>query len=176
MFIDLKSSTTIAEKIGHYKFSQLIQDCFSDISVVEKYEAEVYQYVGDEAVLTWSEKKALKKLNYVHAFFAFRNRLESKKEYYQNTYGVIPEFKAGANLGMCTVTEVGDLKREICYHGDTLNTAARIEELCNDYEADFLVSESLHEKLEHQAGFIFEHVGHVELKGKVNKVGIFKVS
>jgi adenylate cyclase len=61
MFLDLKASTTIAEKIGHYKFSLLIQDCFSDISVVERYEAEVYQYVGDEVVLTWKAKQDLKR-------------------------------------------------------------------------------------------------------------------
>jgi adenylate cyclase len=28
MFIDLKASTTIAEKLGHIRYSRLIQDCF----------------------------------------------------------------------------------------------------------------------------------------------------
>ena len=30
MFLDLKSSTTIAEKLSHVRYSQLIQECFAD--------------------------------------------------------------------------------------------------------------------------------------------------
>jgi len=29
------------------------------------------------------------------------------------------------------VAEVGEIKTEIAYHGDTINTAARIQEQCN---------------------------------------------
>ena len=32
MFLDLKSSTAIAEKLGHIQFSQLIQHCFTDLT------------------------------------------------------------------------------------------------------------------------------------------------
>ena len=60
MFLDLKSSTTYAEKLGHLKYSQLIQDCFYDLNdVVEQYKAEIYQYIGDEAILTWDWKKGI---------------------------------------------------------------------------------------------------------------------
>ena len=60
MFLDLKSSTTIAETLGHFKYSQLIQDCFYDLNeLVPKYSAEIYQYVGDEVVLSWPYKKGL---------------------------------------------------------------------------------------------------------------------
>ena len=176
MFLDLKASTTIAEKIGHYRFSQLIQDCFMDLSVVESYETEVYQYVGDEVVLTWKSAVGLKNQRFLKAFYAFQKRLKKKEKYYIKKYGVLPEFKAGANVGMCTVAEVGELKREICYHGDTLNTAARIEALCNDFEAEFMISETLHDAVINKKYYTFEEKGKLELKGKVNKVRVYKVS
>ncbi|WP_219011061.1 hypothetical protein [Aquimarina litoralis] len=47
MFLDLNSSTSIAEKIGHMKYSQLIQDCFDQLDMTEDFGAEIYQYVGD---------------------------------------------------------------------------------------------------------------------------------
>lgn len=57
LFMDLKSSTFYAEKLGHFKYSRLIQDCFKDISsAVVKNHAQIYQYVGDEVVLTWNLK------------------------------------------------------------------------------------------------------------------------
>lgn len=176
MFLDLKSSTTIAEKIGHHKFSLLLQDCFKDLSVVARYHAEVYQYVGDEVVLIWNPKKGLKNGNYLKAFFAFKKALYAKKNYYEEKYGVFPVFKAGSNIGECTVTEVGELKREISYHGDTLNTAARIEGMCNHYDATFLISEDLKKETNNLDGYIVEEKGCIELKGKKNKVMLLEIS
>lgn len=34
MFLDLQASTTLAEQLGHIKYSMLIQDCFNDLGVV----------------------------------------------------------------------------------------------------------------------------------------------
>ena len=54
LFMDLKSSTLIAETLGHLKYSAFIRDSFMDInSILSKYNAQVYQYVGDEIVITW---------------------------------------------------------------------------------------------------------------------------
>ncbi|MHA1992727.1 MAG: hypothetical protein ACW98A_17360 [Candidatus Hodarchaeales archaeon] len=47
MFMDLKSSTTYAEKLGHIEYNKLIQDCFFDLTdVVAENNANIYQYVG----------------------------------------------------------------------------------------------------------------------------------
>lgn len=54
MFMDLESSTSHAENLGHIKYSALIRDSFLDISrALSKNRAEVYQYVGDEIVVSW---------------------------------------------------------------------------------------------------------------------------
>ncbi len=45
-------------------------------------------------------------------------------------------------MGKVTAVEIGDIKRDIAYHVDTLNTAARIQSVCNEYNKDFLVSET----------------------------------
>ena len=60
MFMDLRSSTTYAEKLGHILYSKLIQDCFYDLTdIAKKYGTQIYQYIGDEVVLTWKVKKIL---------------------------------------------------------------------------------------------------------------------
>lgn len=64
MFLDLKSSTTIAENLGHNKYSQFIRNCIQDLNdTVVKYHAQIYQYVGDEVVLYWKVKQGLNNLN-----------------------------------------------------------------------------------------------------------------
>ena len=117
MFMDLKSSTTFAEKLGHIK-----------------YEAKIYQYVGDKVVLPWSIKEGIKQGRCINTFFAHDTLLRSKRNYCKKKYGINPEFKVGLHLGKVTVAEVDEIKKELAYHGDVLNTGARIQGKCNDFQ------------------------------------------
>lgn len=174
MFLDLKDSTQHAEKLGHIKYSRLIQDCFNDLGVVIENEAEIYQYVGDEVILTWQTKNGLRNQNCINAFYSFKNQLLKKQEYYLEKYNCNPIFKAGLNEGIVTVTEVGKYKKEIAFHGDTINTAARIQAKCNEFNQELLISENLKSKLE-STSIEFELMGNVSLKGKEKEVKIFAV-
>ena len=61
MFLDLKSSTTIAEKIGHINFHKFINDFLFTISeAIISSKGEIYKYVGDEVIITWKMKEGLK--------------------------------------------------------------------------------------------------------------------
>lgn len=177
MFLDLQSSTTIADQLGHVKFSQLIQDCFVDMTDgIRDCGGSVYQYVGDEVVVSWPKKKGLEGGAAVRCFFSIRKHLESRKTYYESVYGVQPVFKAGLHVGWVTVAEVGVLKREISYHGDTLNTTARIEGRCNELKRDLLVSGDLAESLGEHSGFAVEKLGDEILRGKLTPVAVYGVS
>lgn len=177
MFIDLKDSTTIAEKLGHINYSKFIQDCFTDLNMVlNKYDAEIYQYVGDEAVVTWNPKKGFKKNACVKLFFAFNTQLNKRNEYYKNRYGFMPVFKAGIHYGKLMVAEVGTVKKEIAYHGDVINTASRIQSLCNTYNAKLLVSETVLEKLNLQDQYTIDSKGSLMLTGKEKAVEVYGIS
>ena len=172
MFLDLKDSTTIAEKIGHKLYSKFIQNCFSDLDrILHTYEAEIYQYVGDEAVISWTTKKGFNKNNCVNLFFAFQNVLKSKSIHYNKKYNYVPEFKAGIHCGKLIIAEVGTIKKEIAYHGDVINTTARIQSLCNSYNSPLLVSEFLLQKLTIKLNYIPNLIGDISLKGKEEKLG-----
>ena len=177
LFIDLKSSTTIAELLGHEKYSYFIQDCFGDLHfAVMSTNAQVYQYVGDEAVITWLTPTAAENNNCLRCFFAFEEQLERRREHYISTYGMMPEFKGGVNVGKVMTAEVGVIKRDIAYHSDVLNTAARIQHLCKEKDAKVLVSAAITELMPKPAGFNYTPRGNVLLKGKNKKVEIFEVS
>lgn len=174
MFLDLQASTTIAEQIGHYHYSELIQDCFYDLNrIVTKYDAEIYQYVGDEAVLSWKYKTGINNNNCVNLFFHFQNRILKKQKYYMSKYNLVPVFKAGLHGGKLIVTEVGTVKKEIAYHGDVINTSARIQGECNKYNELLLCSNLLIEDLTLSTKYTTEFIGDIELKGKEEK---FKIS
>jgi adenylate cyclase len=176
MFMDLRSSTTYAEKLGHIKYSELIQDCFFDLTdVVAKNYANIYQYVGDEVVLSWDFEKGLKNNNCINIYYDYMKVIGKRSKYYENKYGMIPEFKAGVSSGYATVAEVGELKKELAYHGDVLNTASRIQGICNKYSKSLLISEDLKAVLEFNPDYKKELIGSIELKGKQQPVNIYSV-
>jgi adenylate cyclase len=69
---------------------------------------------------------------------------------------------------------VGEIKSEIVFHGDVLNTMARIEGLCNSLGADLLVSEELVRQLP-STGLELRDCGEQVLKGKEQRVHVYAV-
>ncbi len=177
MFLDLRSSTTIAEKLGHIKFSRLIQNCFADLSsVVIKHKVEIYQYVGDEAVLSWPVEKGFEDNHCIHCYFDYMEVLAARADHYENEFGLQPFFKAGIHLGKVIVAEVGLIKREIAYHGDVLNTTARIQSRCNALQQPLIVSEKVLQYWQADQQIQSHPLGEELLKGKKTAVTIFGVT
>jgi adenylate cyclase len=176
LFMDLKSSTPIAETLGHMKYSAFIRDSFMDINtMLSSYHAQVYQYVGDEVVVTWSVSEGLKRLSCVRFFFACEEKFKERSAHYIKHFGRVPEFKAGLHMGKVTVVEVGNIKRDIAYHGDTMNTAARIQSVCNQYNKRFLTSKYVFENSEIEKFYYTESLGTITLKGKNQPVEVASI-
>lgn len=177
MFLDLTSSSMFAEKLGHIKYSQLLQDVFSDLTeVVTQYDVQVYQYAGDEVILSWRNKAGYKDNNCIKTFFAFRRAIEIKTDYYTKKYGIVPKFKAGLNSGNVTIAEVGEMKKELAFHGDAINTAAHIRSACGKHGKTFIISAEVLSFLHDlDNDYKIEYLGVFQLKGKKNLTGLFSV-
>lgn len=177
MFLDMRSSTTIAEEIGHVRYFELLNDVYADITDPVVYsEGEVYQYVGDEVSVTWPLRKGIKGQRCIRCFFAIRYKLEQRAAHYRASYGLVPQFKAGFHYGEVTSGEVGLVKKETIFSGDVVNTAARIQNSCNDHGVDNLASKELLDLLrlpEHL--YTTRHIGHIPLKGKRNEVSLWTI-
>ena len=174
LFIDLKSSTAIAEKLGNISYSSFLIDYFHDMTdAILMSKAEIYQYIGDEIILTWLFEKGVKHAQCINCFFDIKNTIELNKEIYFNKYGIYPEFKAALHAGKVSVTWIGSIKKEIVYHGDVLNTTARIQDECNKHDQFFLLSEYMLQNVELPEYLRSEFVGELQLKGKQEKVKIF---
>ena len=70
----------------------------------------------------------------------------------------------------------GDIKREIAYHGDTLNVASRIEGLCKTYDKLILISGKVNENPKIGENFIVKPLGPQKLEGREMSVDVFCVA
>lgn len=171
MFLDMKSSTTIAEKIGHVKYFDLLKTYYADMTdAILETSGQIYQYVGDEIVVSWSKKEGIYANNCIECFSKISKAIAKNEAYYLERFGVVPEFKAGYHLGEVTTGEIGIIKKDIIHTGDVLNTTARIQAQCNVYNAKALISGDLLGELQKEDSISFSQIGELVLRGKTESV------
>lgn len=176
MFLDMKSSTRIAEELGHIRYFDLLKEYYACFSAsIVKYGGQVYEYVGDEIIISWDAGKTSNRNHPITCFFAMKKALNKKRTYFEKKYGTIPQFKAGVHLGSVTVGEIGELKRAIMYTGDVLNTTARIQGLCNEFNVEIIVTEELKTHLNLGLNFDLKALGEKSLRGKQQATKLYTV-
>lgn len=176
MFLDIRSSTTIAEELGHIQYFELLNDFFRDIAEpISKNKGQIYQYVGDEVVVSWPLDDGLTKASCLQCFFDIVDIMSDLNKKYSKKYAVNPSFKAGMHYGKVSTGTVGTLKKEIIYTGDVLNTASRIEGLCNKHNVDLLLSKDLIDRLPQHNDFLPKQIGEINLRGKSRDIMLYTV-
>lgn len=177
LFMDLTSSTAIAEKLGHYRYFGFLNLFYTSMSeAIIDHQGEVYEYIGDEVIVTWPLKKGLRNGNCIKCFYAIKRAMEGKKEKFIAQYGLFPHFKGAIHVGEVTTGEIGALKKEIVFTGDVMNTTARIQGLCKKYKADLLISGKLGDMMDDDGSFTMIPKGEEDLRGKSSAIRIFKIT
>ena len=109
----------------------------------------------------------------MRAYFKILEKIEKVKQKYTTRFGVYPTFKAGLHCGQVVIAQIGDIKSEIVFQGDVVNTTSRIERLCSETGERILVSKILLEQLPSVFGQYFVSVGNVKPRGKQRLIELF---
>lgn len=174
MFLDMKDSTTIAEKLGNFEFFKLLRRYYSDTTdAIVKSNGEVYQYGGDEIIVSWNLINGLSDNQCIHCFFLIKDAFKKHSNNYIERFGFVPKFKAGFHCGKVITGEIGELKKDIFFTGDVLNTCSRIQDKCNIYKTDILLSGELFSRLKLDDSFESMALGESELKGRKTPVELY---
>lgn len=176
MFLDLKSSTSIAERLGHVEYSKFLQEFFLELdeAIIET-KGKLYQYVGDEIVMIWRYDQGFKDNNCVKFFFLVEQRIDEIKKKFFDKFGVFPEYKAGLHCGEVSIAQIGSIKRDIAYHGDPMNTTARICGTCNKVDKRFLISKDILDNIILNGDFKIEDMGEFLLRGKRKPIELYSI-
>jgi len=172
MFLDLKDSTPIAEQLGHQQYFLFIRDFIAGISMaLLENEGHIYQYVGDEVVVSWKYSGKNTK-TCIQAVIAARRAIQRRSEDFRRKFGIIPEFKVGIHLGDVTVGEIGIIKKDLAMSGDTMNTTARIRTACTELNHKFIASKDFIDQIDLK-NWQAESLGEFEMKGKSSSIELF---
>lgn len=177
LLVDLKGSTEIAERLGNLRYHAFLKRFIDDAtSAAVRHDAEVHRYVGDEVIFTWTERQGVADAACVRTVFAIVDAFDAAAGEYLDAFGVVPTIWAGLHLGTVVTGDIGSVKHEIAYLGDTLNTAARIEQACREFSRPFLASADVIDSVELPPDVEAESLGAIDLRGKRTSVELLAVS
>lgn len=72
---------------------------------------EVYQYLGDEMVITWTASEARERARPLACFFAIEQALEQAAPEFERDFGAVPRLRAALHAGPVIAGEVGESRR-----------------------------------------------------------------
>jgi adenylate cyclase len=177
LLIDMKDSTGMAERLGAVRFHELLNDFFRDVAdAALECEAEIHKYVGDEAILTWRGAEALVDGDCLRCPFVARDLIERHRNAYTTRYGAVPSFRAALHYGEIVAGEIGDVRREIAYVGDTLNVAARLLDASKQMGREVLVSDELLAQAALPPGLRAEKLPTLSVRGRAQALGVSALS
>jgi adenylate cyclase len=176
LFLDIKDSTPLSEKLGDLGVQELIARFFFDITEpILEWGGEVHRYIGDEVVVTWFLEDGLKDAACLRCCFAIQDRIRERSDRYMSKFGVVPEFRIGLHGGPVVAAQCGDVKQEVVFFGDTINTTARIEQYCKTADKPLLISTELYDQLPVDETWRSSEVGSVVLRGRQEELALLSV-
>lgn len=176
LFIDMKSATGFGERLGPLEFHRLVNRFVSDIAdSVAAHKGEIYRYVGDEVIATWLAADGIADTRCVRAYFDAIERLARLGPEYERLFGRAVTFRGALHGGPVVAGEIGSLKKEIAFLGDTVNTTARIEEVSRQFDRPLIASADLAKRLPLPPEFRMLSLGPVRLRGKVAEIELYAI-
>jgi adenylate cyclase len=177
LFLDLEGSTQLAERLGSARYFELLRRFVDDLTEpVLETGGEIYQYAGDEVVVTWRMDTGIRAANCVRCFFGIRAAVARHADRYEAEFGVVPRFRGGLHGGLVTGGELGDLRQQIVFVGDILNTAARLEDYAKRMSLDLVASDAVLDRLTLPPGVAEKRCGELALRGKAAPVGAYSLT
>ena len=171
LFVDIVGSTPVAERLGplsvHHYLDRIFQ-CASD--PVDDHGGEIYQYVGDEIIVTWTEAEGAGKNaaqgRPLRCFFMMESSLLDLRTQFQKQFAAEPRLRAALHLGEVIAGEVGASRRAIVFHGDVMNTTSRLEQATRELDVRFIASAAALAALGPQPDMELKDLGALALRGR----------
>ncbi len=177
LFVDIVGSTPLAERVGIDAVHRFLGEVFRLASdPIDEHDGDVHQYVGDEVVITWTVAGGRARARPLACFFEIERALERAASGFERDFGAVPRLRAALHAGPVITGEVGGSRRAIVYHGDVMNTTARIEQATRDLGHRFLASDEAVTRLEGLEGFELEDLGRRELRGRAAPVRLYAIT
>ena len=173
IFVDLKGSTALTERIDQEAMSEIKRRYFTVMAAqIERHGGTIEKYIGDAIMAVFGIPRAHEDdaLRAVRAAHGMQQELAGLNEDFQRFYGVELANRTGVNTGEVVANTDPTANQQLAT-GDTVNVAARLEQAAPANE--ILIGETTYELV--RAHVEIEEVEPLELKGKSERVPAYRL-
>ena len=173
IFVDLKGSTALTERIDQEAMSEIKKRYFTVMAAqIERHGGTVEKYIGDAIMAVFGIPKAHEDdaLRAVRAAYGMHQELIQLNVEFLRSYGVELANRTGVNTGEVVANTDPSANQQLAT-GDTVNVAARLEQAAPENE--ILIGETTFELVRRHVEV--EAVEPLELKGKSERVAAYRV-
>lgn len=174
MFLKIENSDKHLHNLGPLKFHKFLNKFYYDLSEpIIANDSDIYEYVEDLIVLTWSYNNGIKNSSCLRLFFELEKTISKHSGYYLKYFGFEPRIKASLHCGSVVGAEIGEVKTQIVYQGDTLNTTSRILDKCFEFDEKLLISDDIESSVVIPINLKSTSYKNILLKGKSSSKTLF---
>ena len=176
LFSDIRSFTSMSEKLTPHQVSELLQAYFTPMTaIITEQDGTLDKFIGDAIMAFWNapldtshhQQKA------VFAAMNMHTALEKLNPMFMERFGLELHIGVGLHCGMVRVGNMGSKDLfDYTIIGDSVNLASRLEGLTKFYGQGVVVSETIRNACQ-DASLYFQELDTVRVKGKALPIMIY---
>jgi adenylate cyclase len=177
MFSDIRSFTTISEKLTPDELVQLLNEYLGEMTdAVFATNGTLDKYIGDAIMAFWGSPYPQEDHAYRGCCCALQmiRRLEKLNQKWKAEGRSPISIGIGLNSGAVNVGTMGSAKRLAwTVMGDNVNLASRLEGINKEYQTHIVINETTHLQVSSQ--FVCRDLDKIRVKGKTQPVNIYEL-
>ncbi|MDO8899400.1 MAG: adenylate/guanylate cyclase domain-containing protein, partial [Bacteroidales bacterium] len=174
LFIDIRSFTTISEKLSPKENFDFLNDYLGYMEpVIRAHNGFIDKFIGDSIMALFGDKAE----DAIDAALEMHERLKEFNLMLKQVGRPPIDTGAGIHSGNLMLGVVGGEGRmETTVISDSVNLASRLEGLTRNYDAFLIVSESTLELVENKNSYTYKYLDEVKVKGRTGAVKVYAVT
>ncbi len=177
LFSDIRGFTTLSEKLDPEEVVNLLNQYLTVMTeIIFRHGGTVDKFEGDGILVFFGAPQPLEDHpeRAVRTALEMRDRLAELQGPWQEQSDEPLRIGVGIHTGEVMVGNIGSSRRmDYTVIGDTVNLAARLQDLTKEYGASVLISGSTQERVKHMCQL--RDLGSVEVRGRQQSVDLYEV-
>jgi adenylate cyclase len=175
LFTDIRSFTTLSEKLSPKQIVQLLNRCFTPMTALVRDSAGTLdKFIGDALMAYWNAPLDVPDhpVAAVNAALSMQEKLALLNVSLKDEFGLTIEIGVGVHKGPAYVGNMGSADLlSYTLIGDSVNLASRLESLCRQYGVSVAVSANAMAAC--GENFAWQYVDTINVKGKTLPISIY---
>ena len=178
LFVDLRRWTSLSERHLPHDLAYVLDQFFEVVGDAVRASGGVpNQFIGDSVMALFGLERDVPTAcrQAMDAARAIESGMQRQQDRMRHEFGTSLEFGIGLHVGPAAVGEVGWREtRTFSAVGDTVNTAARLQELCKAYEVRLVASEDVVKGAGLQLDRSLRR--EVDVRGRTEPLGVYAIA